>query len=1483
MATSPHTASASVSIRLNVTGEADTKKAIDRVKGRIDALDSRTKGLDNRLDNISASADRNAESMDKHSEAMDRYTAKFVDFDEAIRAHRDNQRDMRRDWGENNAKLREMGESARLASADFDALSRSVNSLHKTHLKPFDNELRQKKKDFADLRKEMHESDRQWRSTRNEVNQTRRSVRSFGDGDDGLFAKMFKPGIKFLKLFGIEFLAASAVIAVFKGSLWLGEVAMKGWQAALTGVGMAAGVAVAGLSAFIAAQRELQVAKLAPFFKANGTNATGASSMLALTSGIMGDRSLQMFDQKTLTGIAGEAAKTGDASNGGFRSLVRDLGDFAIVAADPNKALSQLVKNFSAANKAGSISAEMYAEIAEASPELAKGFEEMYGDTKKLEKALAAGEVTSSGFFAALESGRLKSLEPFKGALDGVNDTLMGTFKGSLAAVKEQLTEIGMPLVDTLKRPLLVLEREIRVLLMKIAPMIQRTFGQMFEGMGGRGGGLQRFMDRLATLINTSLPKMLSMGGKIRDWARTVGKWFGKLGDYLRRMTVAWDELYEKILRPIGVEIGKTFNHFIASFGRTLEKSGGFADSFAARIETIGEGVRKLIDGFMHMRIALAPVMDTFSRLLQILSKILDVSGGLGQTFLALFLTGKFMGRRGRRGEGGGGGGGGLLSTMMMPFMFPFGAAGTGMSTEGVRNGWGQARTQYAMARSSNYRGTGYNGADVPIMTRRQALRESSRVFFASGGRDFFRQGAKTFTKAALPVAASIVGGLISGKSKQTDTGKQALSGALSGAGMGAMIGSMIGPAGTAIGAVVGGIGGGLTGFLGAKKEQKREREAAIESIRETAYEGYVVNDIENLQSILDRSRARLELLGGKNTYEADVKYSSFGINGGDMAPRIDRLLGGLQVFANDLSNPESQRRLIAQILSPSGQASTADFSEFEFLGGKINVDKTAFAGGMEAQIDTLNKLISSGALKNVYGYGAGETVAALDDASRTVERLKKTLMLQENFPELKDLSSSQIYDKYTEILDEQDLKMRRLTQNVSAMSEVMGITGREAQKLATDLNMDLSASFLSMSDIVRALGYSTDEYANKATAAGRILRDALSPIEERRAERDLNARWNAAGLELTDGSYANKADAMVAAEDYAAVNIERLLQEYINTEGMSYSDFVTRTEGSFGRLLGGMKDTFGADDSRYQALLQVVNEVMEPMRKNDFSTRMKYDSQFALDTEAFLAEKVRKLIADGGTYEGSGTAVAEEFKKYLTENGVAELSGSALETIVKSEFVAQADAIGANIDKLILALTEAMDTISVNLDGRIAITLTENGKQISQMATGFNTRSGSTGTNRPNTGGNDLGGDTATTRLGRTLSKHIAFNSMVAGSRTVTSSLRTNNLGSMNSDHVTGNAYDLIGDNLGQYSSLINNAGGFAEFHGSAGSRHLHVVPPQGDTANPVTTTSGSSDSVIINAPITINATDGETARQIAMIAIQEIERLQRTAKERR
>jgi hypothetical protein len=84
----------------------------------------------------------------------------------------------------------------------------------------------------------------------------------------------------------------------------------------------------------------------------------------------------------------------------------------------------------------------------------------------------------------------------------------------------------------------------------------------------------------------------------------------------------------------------------------------------------------------------------------------------------------------------------------------------------------------------------------------------------------------------------------------------------------------------------------------------------------------------------------------------------------------------------------------------------------------------------------------------------------------------------------------------------------------------------------------------------------------------------------------------------------------------------------------------------------------------------------------------------------------------------------------------------------------------------------------------------------------------------------------------------------------------------------------------------MISDSGGFAEFHGSASSRHLHVVPPLGDTSvTRVTSGKGTSSSGgVAVAPVTVNVygAQNQSPQEIAKQVIQEIERAQRNWRER-
>jgi hypothetical protein len=144
--------------------------------------------------------------------------------------------------------------------------------------------------------------------------------------------------------------------------------------------------------------------------------------------------------------------------------------------------------------------------------------------------------------------------------------------------------------------------------------------------------------------------------------------------------------------------------------------------------------------------------------------------------------------------------------------------------------------------------------------------------------------------------------------------------------------------------------------------------------------------------------------------------------------------------------------------------------------------------------------------------------------------------------------------------------------------------------------------------------------------------------------------------------------------------------------------------------------------------------------------------------------------------------------------------------------------------------------------------------------------------------------GDTTSSRLGQTMARHSAIDGALSGKRTVTSGYRNWGLGSLGSDHLTGRAVDVVGDNLVSYRDAVKRNGGFAEFHGNGASRHVHAVPGAiGDGRAPASyqparsgsSASGGGMSVTVNIN-GANSSPEEIANRV-MAKIKDAERARR------
>jgi hypothetical protein len=459
-------------------------------------------------------------------------------------------------------------------------------------------------------------------------------------------------------------------------------------------------------------------------------------------------------------------------------------------------------------------------------------------------------------------------------------------------------------------------------------------------------------------------------------------------------------------------------------------------------------------------------------------------------------------------------------------------------------------------------------------------------------------------------------------------------------------------------------------------------------------------------------------------------------------------------------------------------------------------------------------------------------------------------------------------------------LMVESYTKNMRGLKMATGMSEEELRKLANTMNVNLYDPTLKLTDAIGKLGKGmvrTAEEINDAVTDN-VLK-SLEGLENWVAGQKLAETVDASQRAFNSG--APSMDQFVSTVSELAaytmkVNEKAPLLGVQSLMGMltpGSPDYVFGPNGALGAGFGQLSPEVQAKYTK------ALNEnFIEPMIKSNAVTATTQIGAkladaglgFATDTEGtklegLVAEKLRT-----GTAEDIGQI--NQFLKYGTLNGkTPEQAAAQILKLVGGTGLKLTDTSGAVVgpDGVL-----ADGTTLAKFDTE---TLTQ---MTTAVASGFNkspnwyedvpgwwtkglvakTNSAATITLLPS-------GDTSTPRgvgdtsvsksLRSTLSSHKYFNGKLTGKRTITSAFRTNNLGSPSSDHATGRAYDLTGQNLGQYSKMINSSGGFAEFHGANANRHLHVVPPSGDTSSPRSRGSGSS-AAAPNITVNVHASPG-------------------------
>lgn len=494
--------------------------------------------------------------------------------------------------------------------------------------------------------------------------------------------------------------------------------------------------------------------------------------------------------------------------------------------------------------------------------------------------------------------------------------------------------------------------------------------------------------------------------------------------------------------------------------------------------------------------------------------------------------------------------------------------------------------------------------------------------------------------------------------------------------------------------------------------------------------------------------------------------------------------------------------------------------------------------------------------------------------------------------------------------LEMQGDSYKKFENNVNALTMATGKSRAEIFKLAKTTGVDLFDASRSVIDNFSDMGLAMRQTADSIkTAIQDIRTTALNELDVTRTKREafeaLRSSQNDLmdlGAGATQDDFANYEKAM---SDYVASafpdNPAKQLEVFRSFQtGSIFTDPTSpffgnkglqgayeRQENIGGQLVSAKGSASAAATTAYQGY---ASSIATP----GISGLMALGgTQFARGTAAgdVLNDRVASAIA-AGTFNQTGFEEflktgnmdnvnnSAEIMKLMESFGVKFESGDG--TALQTTNNLSAAILSGSLDKVATELHQQfLDAIETGFDAHPEWWETQPKWWTEMVAAGF-VAPGDTSSPR-----RGMIGDTSTSRnLSRTLSAHSRFDSALTGSRKITSAFRTMNLGSPSSDHAAGRAYDLTGQNLGQYAKMISDSGGFAEFHGSASSRHLHVVPPLGDTSTTRMSSGGGSSSGggVAVAPVTVNVygAQNQSPQEIARQVIQEIEKAQRNFRER-
>jgi hypothetical protein len=661
--------------------------------------------------------------------------------------------------------------------------------------------------------------------------------------------------------------------------------------------------------------------------------------------------------------------------------------------------------------------------------------------------------------------------------------------------------------------------------------------------------------------------------------------------------------------------------------------------------------------------------------------------------------------------------------------------------------------------------------------------------------------------------------------------------GLMAGAAGGAALGSYLGPYGALAGAVIGGLGGAFKGMINAGKQEAKKAKKAMENNMAEVFQSVVKQGAGNFFRSQDQLAALQE--AGIDTSTMKDRGSFEGIGAGYLAKaaNIKSMVTGNVKTGGTAASIASNKALLEKVLNEQEKS------------GVITTEK-------ERKDMFKSDTAVQSALNAAGTVSLGETSAYQMQDRVITNRLDQFVKMSgKSIPELEKLAHEMGFNLYDTTI--------KFTDALTGMGMAAGKSADQMKQAFVDIVLAGGNAFTKK---------------REQQAAQKTINQSSQGFRDQMLSGGLGAAEKTAATDTYFENYFAQATAAAGGDG---------IEAYLTTMNMFGQG---EQGGAFAK--GGTFEGMGADVLSNETLKKQL-ATMQKEILGEATTQVSgllTGAGFAGDAGQIkerlttmsqedptkFADFLRKMQAGELDFSATGNQDKGNALNFaLQQAGLGGLTTTALEDLT-------GDGGAKDLDEVANRMGDASDDFKKGVEQFTAATKGFfTGK--SDKPTWWDEKPGwynDTSTPR---------GDTTSSRLSQTMSRHADMNAQLTGKRTVTSSYRDFALGSINSDHVTGKAYDLTGQNLGQYQRLVHANGGFAEFHGTLADRHLHVVPGAGYGDSPVPSMSrvssggsgGSSSSNTMTVSINVNGGNG-SPEQVANMVMMKLNEERRKMNER-